>query len=211
MTNLDWLDLGVNQITGSIPPELGNLTNLYGLRLNDNQLTGSISSTFSGLTALQQFDVTGNCLTGGFEYVSHVPNLIGADAQVNSCSKGLPWLMLLLSDDGQSQATCDNCQCPCFSLSDINNATGSESFPNANCTDSQSVDGFSTSLQFSNLPNHFEFIIWFYPYPEGHGTMCTSSHLSGTIETSLEEAQACRQNIINSNIWLNPDENCLNR
>jgi len=42
LTNLEVLWLSDNQLTGSIPPEIGNLTNLIGLRLNDNQLTGII-------------------------------------------------------------------------------------------------------------------------------------------------------------------------
>ena len=33
-----------NQITGEIPPEIGNLTNLTSLYLSYNQLTGEISS-----------------------------------------------------------------------------------------------------------------------------------------------------------------------
>jgi hypothetical protein len=36
------LDLSYNQLTGSIPPEIGNLTNLTHLYLNDNQLSGII-------------------------------------------------------------------------------------------------------------------------------------------------------------------------
>ena len=36
------LDLYTNQLTGSIPPEIGNLTNLIRLDLSDNQLSGII-------------------------------------------------------------------------------------------------------------------------------------------------------------------------
>ena len=42
MTNLIDLSLSNNQLTGSIPPEIGNLTNLYRLYLDNNQLTGEI-------------------------------------------------------------------------------------------------------------------------------------------------------------------------
>jgi len=42
LTNLTWLDLGKNELTGSIPSEIGNLTNLSILNLDGNQLTGSI-------------------------------------------------------------------------------------------------------------------------------------------------------------------------
>ncbi|MCK5232485.1 MAG: hypothetical protein KAR13_19585, partial [Desulfobulbaceae bacterium] len=36
------LDLGWNELTGTIPVELGNLTNLVRLYLSGNQLTGTI-------------------------------------------------------------------------------------------------------------------------------------------------------------------------
>jgi Leucine-rich repeat (LRR) protein len=42
LTNLTRLISDYNQLTGSIPPEIGNLTNLNYLRLNDNQLSGII-------------------------------------------------------------------------------------------------------------------------------------------------------------------------
>ena len=38
----DSLNLSFNQLTGSIPPEIGNLTNLNWLSLVNNQLTGEI-------------------------------------------------------------------------------------------------------------------------------------------------------------------------
>ena len=39
LTNLIGLVLSSNQFIGGIPPEIGNLTNLTGLFLNNNQLT----------------------------------------------------------------------------------------------------------------------------------------------------------------------------
>ena len=42
LTNLERLYLYDNELTGSIPPDVGNLINLTGLRLDQNQLTGSI-------------------------------------------------------------------------------------------------------------------------------------------------------------------------
>lgn len=41
-----------NDITGSIPTELANLTGLWELFLDSNKLTGSIPSTFTNLTHL---------------------------------------------------------------------------------------------------------------------------------------------------------------
>ena len=42
--NTTELDLPNNQLTGAIPPEIGNLTNLEWLVLGENQLTGEIPS-----------------------------------------------------------------------------------------------------------------------------------------------------------------------
>jgi hypothetical protein len=56
--------LGTNHLTGSIPPELGNLTALEGLYLDWNQLTGSIPPELGNLTALQILVLAGNQLTG---------------------------------------------------------------------------------------------------------------------------------------------------
>ena len=42
MAGLTFLDLSDNQLTGSIPQELGNLTRLHSLELNGNQLTGCV-------------------------------------------------------------------------------------------------------------------------------------------------------------------------
>ena len=43
MTNLTWLDLSSNKLTGAIPPELAQLTRLSGLRIHqNNQLTGCV-------------------------------------------------------------------------------------------------------------------------------------------------------------------------
>ena len=47
--NTTELDLSYNQLTGSIPSEIGNLTNLTNLYLNNNQLTGEIPESLCDL------------------------------------------------------------------------------------------------------------------------------------------------------------------
>ena len=64
MINLTQLILGSNQLTGSIPPEIGNLTNLEVLWLSDNQLTGSIPPEIGNLTNLIGLRLNDNQLTG---------------------------------------------------------------------------------------------------------------------------------------------------
>ena len=51
------LSLGGNELTGSIPPELGNLTNLIELILRENQLSGNIPSEIGSLTNLIFLDL----------------------------------------------------------------------------------------------------------------------------------------------------------
>ena len=66
------LGLGGNNLSGSIPSELGNLFSLQELRLNDNtSLTGTLPQSLTGLTKLShfQFHNTGLCapLDGAFQ------------------------------------------------------------------------------------------------------------------------------------------------
>lgn len=42
LSRLAWIDLSWNQLSGTIPPNLGNLTNLAWLDLSRNRLSGSI-------------------------------------------------------------------------------------------------------------------------------------------------------------------------
>jgi Leucine-rich repeat (LRR) protein len=62
--NTTVLNLGGNGLTGSIPPEIGNLTNLTSLRLNDNQLTGEIPPEIGNLTNLNSLYLDNNQLSG---------------------------------------------------------------------------------------------------------------------------------------------------
>jgi Leucine-rich repeat (LRR) protein len=55
--NTTVLDLSNSGLTGSIPPEIGNLTNLTYLRLDDNQLTGEIPSEIGYLTKLDDYEM----------------------------------------------------------------------------------------------------------------------------------------------------------
>ena len=62
--NTDTLDLSYNELTGSIPPEIGYLTNLTYLNLRNNDLTGSIPSEIGNLTNLTYLYLNNNELTG---------------------------------------------------------------------------------------------------------------------------------------------------
>ncbi len=71
LTNLETLNLLWNNLTGSIPPEIGNLTNLEILNLSHTSLTGSIPLEIGNLTNLEILEFFGNNLTGS------IPSEIG--------------------------------------------------------------------------------------------------------------------------------------
>ena len=52
LINLVQISLGWNQLTGNIPPEIGNLVSLTFLHLEYNQLTEEIPSEIGNLTNL---------------------------------------------------------------------------------------------------------------------------------------------------------------
>ena len=64
LTNLTHLQLNHNQLTGEIPPEIGNLTNLTYLHLSSNGLTGTIPPEIGNLTNLSRLYLSENQLTG---------------------------------------------------------------------------------------------------------------------------------------------------
>jgi hypothetical protein len=64
LANLQELDVFSNQLSGSIPPELGNLANLFYLDLGSNQLSGSIPPELGNLANLKWLYLDSNQLRG---------------------------------------------------------------------------------------------------------------------------------------------------
>ncbi|KAA8535164.1 hypothetical protein F0562_030167 [Nyssa sinensis] len=58
------MDLSSNKLTGSIPPEIGNLSGIHTLNFSYNHLNGSIPKTFSGLKNIESLDLSNNRLSG---------------------------------------------------------------------------------------------------------------------------------------------------
>ena len=65
LANLKLLYLNANQLSGEIPPELGNLANLELLYLAENQLSGEIPPELDNLANLKWLRLEGNQLSGG--------------------------------------------------------------------------------------------------------------------------------------------------
>ncbi|KAH9328670.1 hypothetical protein KI387_000778, partial [Taxus chinensis] len=64
LTQLNWLIVETNYLTGPIPTALSNCTHLQNLALAQNHLTGHIPSQFGKLSELQRLYLWGNQLTG---------------------------------------------------------------------------------------------------------------------------------------------------
>ncbi|XP_048534765.1 receptor-like protein 2 [Triticum urartu] len=58
------LNLAMNNFTGMIPEEIGQLQGLFSLNLSSNRLSGEIPEQICNLTNLQMLDLSGNHLTG---------------------------------------------------------------------------------------------------------------------------------------------------
>ena len=90
-TNVTQINLGNNQLTGSIPPEIGDLSNLQSLSLHRNQLSGDIQSELGNLANLQAIILEFNQLTGTIPTeLGNLANLINLDLQGNQLTGNIP-------------------------------------------------------------------------------------------------------------------------
>ncbi|MFV0393346.1 MAG: toxin Cry1Ac domain D-VI-related protein [Coprobacillaceae bacterium] len=76
-TNITWLELWGNQLEGSIPSNIGNMSNLKHLFLQRNNISGSIPSSIGELTSLQQFVLYENNLSGSIP--TEVGNMVSLE------------------------------------------------------------------------------------------------------------------------------------
>ena len=80
-----------NNLTGSLPTEVGNLTGLTWLYLDNNQLGGSIPASLGNLTALQELHLYHNQLTGPIPAeIGNLTNLYFIDLGNNQLSGSIP-------------------------------------------------------------------------------------------------------------------------
>ncbi|MEN8219934.1 MAG: Calx-beta domain-containing protein, partial [Pseudomonadota bacterium] len=85
------LSLSSNQLTGSIPSQLGNLTKLESLRLNANQLTGSILTEFGNMSGLWYLRLDDNQLTGSIpSQLGNLSNLMYLELYNNELTGSIP-------------------------------------------------------------------------------------------------------------------------
>ena len=85
------LALSVNQLSGSLPAELGNLSNLTHLYLSGNHLTGSLPVGLSSLTNFTHLYMHYNQLSGSIPpELGNLQNLTNLDLERNQLTGGIP-------------------------------------------------------------------------------------------------------------------------
>ena len=88
---LEFLSFWSNAIEGTLPTEIGNLTELRVVSFEENNFAGEIPESFENLTKLNGFWLYGNQLTGNVpEYFRNLENLIYLDFAQNSFYGKLP-------------------------------------------------------------------------------------------------------------------------
>ena len=91
LTSLELLDLFDNDLTSSIPAEIGNLTNLESLWLENNSLTGEIPTEIGNLTSLEGLWLDGNSLSSVIPAeIGNLTNLETLSLSSNSLSGAIP-------------------------------------------------------------------------------------------------------------------------
>ena len=91
LNNLERLNLTRNQLTGDIPPELSLLTNLQLLALGGNQLTGPIPTWLGSLAKLQELQLWGNQFTGAIPpELGNLPGLVKLGLSENQLTGPIP-------------------------------------------------------------------------------------------------------------------------
>ena len=84
LTNLTDLNLGWNLIVGTVPAEIGNLINLIYLSLHENNLQGSFPFAITNLTALRTLNLINNSFSGAIpQEIINCSNLRSLDISGN--------------------------------------------------------------------------------------------------------------------------------
>lgn len=99
LTNVQVFGIGDNPLTGSIPPQLSNLTSAYIIDLKNCQLTGSIPTSFGGLTSLLYLHLDHNQLSGEIPtQLGNITNLRYLELQNNQLSGSIPTSLANLNE-----------------------------------------------------------------------------------------------------------------
>ena len=113
MSNLVWLALYGNELSGSIPTSLGDLEKLRTLYLHYNDLTGQIPSELGKLTALTNLWLNNNKLSGEIPAsLGDLTNLERWRLRNNNFTGCVPAGLAAVSDSDLAALGLDACPSP---------------------------------------------------------------------------------------------------
>ena len=69
------IDLSNNELSGTIPPEIGTLTSLEDINLSGNNITGGVPKEVNNLTHLKSFYVNNNQMNDSVPYVVYISDV----------------------------------------------------------------------------------------------------------------------------------------
>ena len=85
------LVLGQNNLTGSLPSEIGGFSSMEFLFLPGNQISGEIPAEIKNLSNLLELDLSNNSLSGGIlPELGELSNMVYLNLQGNSLSENIP-------------------------------------------------------------------------------------------------------------------------
>ncbi|KAK4835202.1 hypothetical protein QYF36_006725 [Acer negundo] len=85
------IDLSINELTGDIPTDIGNLQQIKAMNLSHNSLSGSIPESFSNLSNIESLDLSHNKLSGRIPpQLTQLNSLAIFNVSINSLSGPVP-------------------------------------------------------------------------------------------------------------------------
>lgn len=91
LSTMQFISLGGNQLSGAIPNSIAQLENLRGIFLWSNQFNGSLPEFFSQMTQLRNLNLSGNQFTGTIPAsYGNLMNMLDLDLAYNQLSGSIP-------------------------------------------------------------------------------------------------------------------------
>ncbi len=111
LAELTFLGLTRNELSGPIPPELGDLANLEELRLDENRLEGELPPELDNLIKLEQLHLDDNQLSGEIPAeLIDLPDLALLYLSGNELSGCIPAALLDIADNDLDKLGLEACR-----------------------------------------------------------------------------------------------------
>jgi len=178
LTNLFWLKLQENQLSGEIPVEIGDMTRLTHLYLSSNQLTGSIPSEIENLTDLTLLWLSYNQLTTLPESIGNLSSLTELYLHNNQLTGEIPEE---ICNQGDSTPSLENNQlCPPYPDCGEGPITSEEDQDTSECIDCP--DSIEGDVNGDGEVNVLDIVLISYCILSDNCDECSDWNLDGSVD-----------------------------